>query len=125
MKDVAKLVRNLMESTCVYTSARIENEKDRSAYIKAMRRCYYICSEECNGNQLSRMLNDLTKLQNKALSTFIRRFEIFSDVKKHYMLGIHQSLDIVRCIGKRFITGHSSDPDTTNKRGILGGNDEV
>lgn len=108
-----------MESTCVFTSSKIHNDKDRAAYVKAMRRCYYTCSEECNGSNLSGMLKDLIKLNRDVPRTFRPRIEIFSDVKKHYMLGIHHSIDIVSTLNRRFITG-DSHPETTFVRSILG-----
>jgi len=89
-----------------------------------MRRCYYICSEEANGNALARMMKDLRRLEYEAPKSFIRRFEIFSNVKRHYLLGVTQSIDIVSSIEKRFITGQAS-PDTTFIRSILGGRHEV
>jgi len=86
-----------------------------------MRRCYYLCSEECVGDDLSQMLTQLRKMQANTPKTFLSRFEIFSNVKRHYMLGVAHSLDIVNSIHKRFITG-SGHPDTIFIKSILGGN---
>lgn len=124
MKDVAHLVRTLMESTCVYVSKNISHEKDREAYIKAMRRCYYLCSTECSSDDVSAMLKAIEKLYKEAPATFIKRWELFSDTKRHYMLGVAHALDIVRTLNTKFITG-SGHPDTIFIRNILGGSNEV
>lgn len=120
MLDVAALIRTLMESTCTYTSGRIGSDKDRDSYIASMRRCYYLCSEECVGNDTFAMITTLAKLQKQAPRDIKKRFSLFSDVNKHYMLGIAHSLDIVTTIHKKYVTGHTS-PDTTFIRNILGG----
>jgi hypothetical protein len=113
-----------MESTCAYTSLHISSLKDRVAYVKAMRRCRYICSKKCNGDDLSGMLSELKKLRKSCPTTFIRRFEIFSNTKKHYILGIDHSLEIVSSIHRRFVAG-GRDSDTTFVCRFLGEFDEV
>lgn len=109
-----------MESTCVYVSDKISHDKDKKAYVKAMRHCYYLCSTQCAGDDTYKMLSVLSKLERNAPSTLMRRFEIFSNTKHHYMLGVAHALDIVRTIHTRFVTG-DGHPDTRFVRNILGG----
>jgi hypothetical protein len=119
MTDVAELARGLMQSTCIFVSKRIPHTADSAAYIKAMRRCYYICSEEANGSNLQQMHKDLLKVRTEAHKQFCSRFELLSDVKKHYIMGVDHCIDIVRVIRLRFDTGHSY-PDDIFIKNILG-----
>jgi len=106
-EEVCKLMRTLLNSTCVYSLSRIANVTNQYAYLKSMKRCYYICSENMNGNDLLRMETALLKLRRDTPKTFMRRIELFSNVKDHYMLGIDHSLDIVQSMIARFEKGYA------------------
>lgn len=106
-KDGISAVRILIYSTYVYTVRGIRNKKDKFAYSKAMRRCYYICSKEIGNAELINIRLELSKLLYSTRRNWQSRFEIFCDTKRSYETGIEQCLDIVNSIDKRF-NGHLS-----------------
>jgi hypothetical protein len=118
-KEIAELVKILMDSTCTYAAMHIGNEKNRFAYVRAMSRCLNLCmGPACKGNT-QRMQVELLKLRKEVPKTFVRRFEWFSNTKGYYMLGIHQALQVVESISVRFEKGYSSS-DVFFMRSILG-----
>lgn len=103
-KDVANLIRILMQSTRAHVYSSIMNPKDREAYLKAMNRCYFLCSQTVTGDNPVLMLKNLQKMKKTLPQAFNQRFEIFSNVKKYYLLGVQQSIEIVLSMQDRFLT---------------------
>jgi hypothetical protein len=106
-KDICDLARTLLSSTCTHTAAHIWLEKNRHSYVKAMSRCYQLCSEGESGNDINLMRSKLARLRMTVPGTFIWRFEPFASTKGYYLMGIHHSLDAVDSIITRFQKGYS------------------
>lgn len=123
-KEIAELVRILIDSTCTYTALHISNEKNRFAYVRAMSRCLNICLEKPNRNDTEKMRRELVKLRRDAPKTLLKRYELFGRTNHYYMLGIQQSLEVVESIHVRFEKGYSW-ADEYFVRSILGRKHEV
>lgn len=102
-KEMERITQVLIGSACTWTASKIWHESNRFAYVKAMSRC----STECKGKSVSDMRTILLKLQRDTPRTFVKRFELFSNVKRYYMLGIEMSLEIVESMNTRFEKGYS------------------
>jgi hypothetical protein len=105
--DASDLARILIESTALFTRSRILHTDDLAQYTKSLNHCIYICSYERNGNDLVAMNKDLMRYAVDSLAGVSVGFELFSDIKRHHMMAIHQVSDIVTSMYKRFETGHS------------------
>lgn len=97
----------LLESTCIYVSRKIKNDTNREYYIKAMRRCYYVCSNESHGGDLYRARWEINRLIVEASYMCRTRLELFCDSKKYYMMGLNHALDAVNSAIIRFHEGFS------------------
>ena len=118
-KEIIELVRALIDSTATYVAPRIDNDKNKFAYIRAMSRCYTICGSMQNADDLAATKFELLKvLHDFTTKCPKRRFEFFSNTRKYYMLGIEHSLDIVDSLTKRF-DGHAPHSDVIFPRSIL------
>jgi hypothetical protein len=118
-KEIAEMVRILIDSTCTYSASNIYNERNRFAYVRAMSRCLNLCMSKPNKNDIGKMRVELLKLRREVPKTFTWRWEPFSDTKRYYMLGIYQSLEVVESIHVRFEKGYSW-ADEYFVRSILG-----
>jgi hypothetical protein len=117
--EITQLVRVLIDSTCEYAAPRIQNERNRFAYVRAMSRCFAICNSVGDKDSLSRMRLDLLTVLHERLSPEYRCFELISDTNKYYKMGVEHSLDIVKSISRRFDGYLSSTADTARPRSIL------
>lgn len=106
-KDLEQLVNTLMGSACTWTASKIYNQANRFAYVRAVSRCAY----ECRDKSVDDMKTALLKLRRNTPGTFMRRWELFSNVKRYYMLGIEMSLEVVESINVRFEKGHSHEDE--------------
>lgn len=102
-KELERVTQILMGSACTWTASKIWHEANRFAYVKAMSRCAF----ECRGKSLNDQRTILLKLRRNTPSTFTKRFEVFSNVKRYYMLGIEMSLEVVESMITRFEKGYS------------------
>lgn len=101
-KEIIELLRILMNSMCVYVAPRIQNDKNRFAYVRAMSRCFAVCNDLENKEDLAKIKLELLKVLREHVKTPPPRFEIFSATSKYYKLGIEHSLDVVESLTKRF-----------------------
>lgn len=115
-KEVCDLARTLMGSTCTHVASHIAKEKYRHAYVRAVARCYHMCSEAENGNDLVLMRNKLNTLRCTVPKHLKRRW--FGSENGYYIMGIQHSINIADSILTRFVRGYSSE-DEVFVRNIL------
>lgn len=118
MKTTSDAIRTLIESTFTHVSRTILNKSNKEAYIKAMRRGYYICSEEANSDNARRMHEQLNKFHKELPTMLSKRYTLFSEPNRYYRMGIEHCLDIVKSMLIRFEDGYSH-PDETFADTIL------
>lgn len=102
------LVNVLLESTLKYTIPRIHYMKDKEAFVRGMRECIYICTNEC-GDDVNAMKGRLDKLLKETPKKLIKRSTLFGDVNKFYILGLQQASQVVDSIVIRFEGCYVSD----------------
>jgi hypothetical protein len=110
-KELIKLIETLAESTRIHASSHIHGDKNRAAYIKAMKRCLNVCLDKQYKRNLDKVLNELEKLNLDTPKTLRERLELFSNTKQYYMMGITHTIDIVNSINVRFVRGYSHAPE--------------
>lgn len=110
-KQLCDLARILLDSTCTHVASSINSEKNRFSYVRAMSRCYNLCSENNNGSDLLRMIRALEKLKRTARRDLKLRRELFLSTKGYYMLAIHQSIEVLESIYARFDKGYSHNDE--------------
>lgn len=110
------LVTLLMESTAKYVSTRIYYSKDKDSYLSAMRLCLTLCKNIKNDDFKS-MKDELVNFRGDAAKS-ISNFEIFTNSKKFYLLGVDNSIDILDSFINRFDKEHSS-PDSVFVQTLL------
>src|ERR1035437_1927632 len=101
------LAQTLIYSTSKRIACSIANKKSRNSYLIAVDRCLR-CLYDYKSAGLHRVKRELELLIISTPKTFSIRFEVFSDTKGSYMLGIRHSLDVVNSIIIRFDTGYTS-----------------
>lgn len=117
--NLCELVRTLIDSTCTYIASNVDREGDRFAYVRAMSRCLNLCTDASCQNDVNKMKKELLKLRKDASKSLRKRFELFGNTNRYYMLGIQHSLEVVESIGTRFDKGYSH-ADEFFVRSILG-----
>ena len=116
-KEICDLARTLMGSTCTHVAYKIGKEKYRFAYVRAMSRCYSICSEKENGNNPFVMREKLANLSYTVPKHLKKRW--FNSENGYYLMGIQHALNALDSILVRFVKGYSSE-DEVFVRNILG-----
>jgi hypothetical protein len=104
-KEAAESVKTLLISTATYVSSRVENKKNRLAYLRAMSRCRHLCSETESGVDLAVMKHKLFELRYNVGSTVKKRW--FNREEEYYLMAIQQAIDVVNSIYVRFVSGYS------------------
>lgn len=117
-KDICGSLRTLMGSKCTWVASKITREKYRFTYVRAMSRCYYLCSERESGNDAKLMLQKLRNLRRTVPKHLKRRW--FSSENGYYLMGIEHAIATVESILTRFVNGYSSN-DEVFVRNILEG----
>jgi hypothetical protein len=118
-REITELVRILIDSTCNYTAPRIQSEKNRFAYVRAVSRCLAVCGDPENKDDFNKMELELLKMLHVYVKNHPANFEFFSDTSKYYKMGIEHVLDIVECISKRFDGNNHLSTDKLQVRSVL------
>jgi hypothetical protein len=111
-----------MGSTCTHVAYHINKEKYRFSYVRAMSRCYNLCSEKESGNDLWLMKSKLVAMRAIAPKQLKKRW--FSSENGYYMMGVQHSIDVVDSILTRFVKGYSSEDEVFVRNILEGWKDE-
>lgn len=118
--DAISTVKILLNATAIYAIKRIQNKKDKNAYLKAVRYANHVINQhESLTDSLIQLKDERANLPGK----FMQRFEVISDVKHYYLLAIDHSIDAIESINTRFVIG-GRDPDLIMIHNILENKDE-
>lgn len=115
-KEICDLARTLLGSICTHVAFHIKKEKYRHTYVRAVSRCYSLCSEKESGNDLVTMRSKLSTLRATLPKHLNKRW--FSSENGYYIMGVEHSMDALDSILTRFVKGYSSE-DEVFVRNIL------
>jgi len=103
------LVETLMVSTMKHVCTRIHNETNCIAYLRGFTDAATTCKQY--GDDIDTMIVKVNEMHDSAPSRLIRRYELFADTNKYYIMGLAHALDVVNCLGARFKNGYRSDDE--------------
>lgn len=107
-QDAAEIAKILIKSTANYYYTHIHHVDDKDAYLKGAKEVLNILEYH---SDVALALDDVHKIKRNLPVKFLDKLEIFSDVKRHYVLAFDHAIDVLSAVNTRFVVGGADSDD--------------